>query len=167
MDRERRQQIEQLFEAALDREPDARHEHLAVACADDPTLHAEVEALLAAHELAERLFDEDALRRPSAERAAPERIGPYRITGELGRGGMGTVYLAERADGQFDHRVAIKITNALGGRPDSDGLVRRFLAERRMVARLEHPNIVRLLDGGTTSDGRLGVGRSIRALLRK
>ena len=154
MDRERRQQIEQLFEAALDREPDARHEHLAVACADDPTLHAEVEALLAAHELAERLFDEDALRRPSAERAAPERIGPYRITGELGRGGMGTVYLAERADGQFDHRVAIKITNALGGRPDSDGLVRRFLAERRMVARLEHPNIVRLLDGGTTSDGR-------------
>jgi serine/threonine-protein kinase len=161
MDAERRRQIEQLFDTALDCPTDAREEWLAVACADDPALHAEVEALLAAHELAERLFDDgdDAGgggrgRGFDFERAYPTRIGPYRIAGELGRGGMGTVYLGERADGQFDQRVAIKLTNVLAGRPDSDGLVRRFLAERQMVARLQHPNIVRLIDGGTTTDGR-------------
>ena len=154
MDQERRLQIEQLFESALDCDADGRQEWLAVACADDSALHAEVEALLAAHELAERVFDEDTMHRLASEPAHPKRIGPYRIAGELGRGGMGTVYLAERADGEFEQRVAIKLTNALSGRPDSRGLVRRFLAERQMVARLEHPNIVRLLDGGTMPDGR-------------
>jgi non-specific serine/threonine protein kinase/serine/threonine-protein kinase len=84
-------------------------------------------------------------------RAAPgERIGPYRIIRELGRGGMGSVYLAERADGEFDKQVAIKF---IGG-PLSDPLLRRFREERRILAALDHPNISRLLDGGTTDDGR-------------
>jgi eukaryotic-like serine/threonine-protein kinase len=155
MSNERREQIETLFEAALDREATARHEWLAVACADDHALLAEVEALLAAHEMAERALGSQPWAGPwPRESDVPDRIGPYRVLGELGRGGMGTVYLAEHADGLFDHPVAIKVTNALSGRPDSDVLVRRFIAERQMVGQLEHPNIVRLLDGGTMDDGR-------------
>jgi len=154
MDQERRSQIEQLFESALDRDAATRQAWLAGACADDPALRGEVASLLAAHERAERDFDVDAMRRRALEGVLLERIGPYRIAGELGRGGMGTVYLAEDADGEPGRPVAIKLTNALSGLPDSDGLVRRFLAEREMVARLEHPNIVRLLGGGTMADGR-------------
>ena len=81
----------------------------------------------------------------------PSRIGPYRIVEEIGRGGMGTVYLAERADGQFEQRVAVKLMRA---GLDSTAAQRRFAAERRILARLQHPNIARLLDGGVASDGR-------------
>src|SRR4030095_15493579 len=69
---------------------------------------------------------------------------------ELGRGGMGAVYLAERADGQFEKRVAIKV---LKRGTDTDEVLRRFRIERQILANLEHPNITRLLDGGTTEDG--------------
>src|SRR5690606_26050499 len=79
-----------------------------------------------------------------------ERIGAYRILRELGRGGMGAVYLAERADGQFERRVALKIVR---GGFESAEMVRRFLDERQILARLEHPNIARLLDGGVTEQG--------------
>jgi tetratricopeptide (TPR) repeat protein/tRNA A-37 threonylcarbamoyl transferase component Bud32 len=79
------------------------------------------------------------------------RIGAYRVTEEVGRGGMGAVYLAERADEQFHHKVAIKVL-----RHDSGGvdLMRRFRTERQILAELDHPGIARLLDGGTTDDGR-------------
>jgi eukaryotic-like serine/threonine-protein kinase len=79
-----------------------------------------------------------------------ERVGPFVIREELGRGGMGTVYAAERIDGSFEQRVAIKI---LKRGLDSDEIVHRFLAERSILARLEHPRIARLLDGGVTVDG--------------
>ena len=81
----------------------------------------------------------------------PDRIGAYRVIRELGRGGMGEVYLAERADGHFEQRVAIKLIDE--SRTD-DPLHRRFLAERQILANLVHPNIARLLDGGVVEDGR-------------
>ena len=78
------------------------------------------------------------------------RLGPYRLIRELGRGGMGTVYLAVRDDDAFQKRVAIKV---LKRGMDTDSIVRRFRHERQILASLEHPNIARLLDGGTTPDG--------------
>jgi serine/threonine protein kinase/TolB-like protein len=79
-----------------------------------------------------------------------ERVGAYVIVRELGHGGMGTVFLAERADGQFEKQVAIKILNRGA---DTAEILRRFRAERQILARLDHPNIARLLDAGTTDDG--------------
>src|SRR5205814_7583 len=84
-------------------------------------------------------------RSPSIER----RIGPYRLLRELGHGGMGTVFLAARADEQFDKRVALKVVRG----SDSEEVIRYFRRERQILAGLEHPNIARLLDGGTTDDG--------------
>ena len=78
-------------------------------------------------------------------------IGPYRLVRELGQGGMGVVYLAERADGQFEQRVALKLIKR---GMDSDEILRRFLAERQVLARLSHPHIARLLDGGVTAEGQ-------------
>ena len=83
---------------------------------------------------------------PSAER----RIGPYRLVRRIGRGGMGTVYLAIRDDEAFQRRVAVKV---LKRGMDSDAIVRRFRTERQILAGLSHPNIAALLDGGTTPDG--------------
>jgi serine/threonine protein kinase/Tol biopolymer transport system component len=80
-----------------------------------------------------------------------ERLGAYRIVGELGRGGMGAVYLAERADSEFRRRVAVKVVKR---GMDTDSILRRFRNERQILAALDHPNIARLLDGGTTDDGR-------------
>lgn len=81
----------------------------------------------------------------------PERLGAYRIVKELGRGGMATVYLAERADGQYEKLVAIKV---LHGTVSGSDLRTRFLQERQLLANLDHPNIVRLMDGNVTPDGR-------------
>ena len=78
------------------------------------------------------------------------RIGPYEIEREIGRGGMGTVYLAFRADDAFEKKVAIKVTPGALGSPEA---VERFKRERQILARLEHPNIARLLDGGATEEG--------------
>lgn len=79
-----------------------------------------------------------------------ERIGAYRITGALGTGGMGTVYLAERADGEFEQKVALKLIKR---GMDSEAILRRFINERQILASLRHPNIAHLIDGGTTDDG--------------
>jgi serine/threonine-protein kinase len=79
------------------------------------------------------------------------KIGPYRVIRELARGGMGAVYLAERADGQFEQHVALKLIKR---GMDSDEIHRRFLAERQIVARLGHRHIARLLDGGVTAEAQ-------------
>jgi eukaryotic-like serine/threonine-protein kinase len=83
--------------------------------------------------------------------APGDRVGPFRIVGELGRGGMGVVYEAERVDGAFEQRVAIKWLLARGG----DTRVAQFRRERQILAALRHPHIARLLDGGETDDGML------------
>src|SRR6185436_17373759 len=79
------------------------------------------------------------------------RVGPYRLLRELGRGGMGVVHLAERAEGGFAQRVVIKLIKR---GMDSDAILRRFLRERQILAGLEHVNVARLLDGGVTEDGQ-------------
>ena len=86
---------------------------------------------------------------PPSEPVVERRIGAYRVLRELGHGGMGTVYLAARADDQYQKRVAIKVVRGL----DSEQIVRHFRRERQILAALDHPNIARLLDGGTTEDG--------------
>jgi eukaryotic-like serine/threonine-protein kinase len=92
----------------------------------------------------------EAMERPD-ELAPGGQIGPYRILGLLGRGGMGEVYRAERADGVFEQRVALKLVKR---GMDSAEILRRFQRERQILARLNHPGIARLLDGGTAPDGR-------------
>ena len=121
-------------------------------CADDTTLLREAEKLLAHDTTVFEEFAEFAaarLRRDERDRIG-ERIGAYAVISELGRGGMGAVYLAERADGQFEKRVAIKV---LKRGTDTDEVLRRFRIERQILANLEHPNITRLLDAGITTDG--------------
>ena len=121
-------------------------------CADDITLLREAEDLLACDTTAfEQLAELAAARLNQNEQdRIGERIGAYAIIRELGRGGMGAVYLGERADGQFQKLVAIKI---LKRGTDTDEVLRRFRIERQILANLEHPNITRLLDAGTTTDG--------------
>src|SRR6185436_1352446 len=78
------------------------------------------------------------------------RLGPWRIVRELGRGGMGRVYLAERADGAFEQKVAVKV---LKRGLDTDEILARFIQERQILARLDDPHIARVVDGGVTEDG--------------
>jgi eukaryotic-like serine/threonine-protein kinase len=147
------QRLEDLFHAALERPPAERAAFLAEACGDDPELRVEVERLLEADAQASVFVGSASaeLGRVAASVAPQsEQIGSYRIIRELGRGGMGTVYLAERADAQFSMRVAIKLIKR---GMDSDAVLARFRHERQILAGLEHPNIARLLDGGTTPEG--------------
>jgi serine/threonine protein kinase/tetratricopeptide (TPR) repeat protein len=125
---------------------------LTESCADDATLLRDAEDLLACDtEAFEQLAELAAVRlHQNQEERIGERIGAYAIIRELGRGGMGAVYLGERADGQFQKQVAIKI---LKRGTDTDEVVRRFRNERQILANLDHPNITRLLDAGVTGDG--------------
>lgn len=143
-----RTRIEAAFEEAIGQDVPARSEFLAALRETDPEIAAAVEQLLQAHARAEGILDKPPAARP---RSSERRIGPYRVLSELGRGGMGVVYLAERDDGEFQRRVAVKI---LAGSPDGEELHQRFRAERQILATLDHPNIAQLIDGGVT-DGRL------------
>ncbi len=150
--------LEPLLDKALELAPDERPAYLDTACSGDPQLRAELEQLLDSCERAEHLLGKPAPEVCSALFATPppagpgpdDRIGPYRIVGEAGRGGMGVVYLAERADEQFEQRVALKLMRRGFDEPH---LVRRFFEERQILASLDHPLIARLLDGGLTNDG--------------
>jgi TolB-like protein/Flp pilus assembly protein TadD len=130
-----------------------RTAYLERSCEGDTTLMREVEDLLAlSTENLDDLADNAPVtfRHPAPVQPIGQRIGAYEIVREIGRGGMGAVYLAKRADGQFEKQVAIKL---LKRGTDTDEILRRFHAERRILARLDHPNIARLLDAGTTDDG--------------
>ena len=160
-----------LFTAALEMDAPARDAFLRRECGDRPDLRREVEALLHAASAAESAFggiaagigatleeciSHRADARPDRLASEPDeppgrRIGRYRVVRRLARGGMGTVYLAERADGAFRRRVALKL---LRRGLDTDDILDRFRAERQILADLEHPNIARLIDGGSTVDGR-------------
>ena len=122
--------------------------------ADEPRLRQEALALLAEFETRGDLLDRPALdaiarRAPAIELQPGHRVGAYRVLSLLGRGGMGEVYRAERADGQFEQQVALKLL-----RPDAIEHLGRFIAERRILARFEHPGIARLHDAGVADDGR-------------
>lgn len=154
MNPERWQRLEELFHAALERPGGERAVFLDEACGGDGELRAELDRLLQAEARADAFVGSTAggLGRMAAAAVLPhpDHIGAYRIVRELGRGGMGAVYLGERADAQFDMRVAIKVIKR---GMDTDGVLQRFRHERQILAGLVHPNIARLLDGGTTEDG--------------
>jgi eukaryotic-like serine/threonine-protein kinase len=150
--RERWPEVKSLLEQALEVPPEERTALLARLGAE-PALVAEVQALLALDDQAAGFIDEPlfSFQQPAPELETGRRLGPWRLLRPLGKGGMGTVYLAERADGAFDLTVAVKL---LSTGLDTEELIARFEAERHILARLIHPNIARLLDGGTGEDGR-------------
>ncbi|RPH53922.1 serine/threonine protein kinase, partial [bacterium] len=153
---ERWQQVKTILEQALDRKPGERAAFLATVCKDDGDLSAEVESLLAVEAESEDFIETPLVRlRPSEPPLEPlavgERVGAYRIVREAGRGGMGSVYLASRADEAFEKQVAVKVIRR---GMDTEEVVRRFRAERQILAKLDHPNIAKLLDAGATEDGR-------------
>jgi len=137
-----------VFEAALARSEAERAAFMAAACGGDDVLRAEVERLLALDSDAQTFFDRlgDDLRPPEA---LPERVGPWRIEREIGRGGMGRVLLAHRDDGAFEQTAAVKLVESA-----APGLVRRFRRERRILAGLDHPGVARLIGAGALPDGR-------------
>ncbi len=155
MDPARLQRLLQLFDDALEQPEDARAAWLAHACGEDLALHSEVEAMLAADAAADQEGQADPitpkldlLREEAAEPVdlpPGTRIGPWNVQGVLGRGGMGAVYRVARADGAYQHEAALKrIRIGL----DSTLARQRFLRERQILARLQHPHIAGLLDGG-------------------
>jgi serine/threonine-protein kinase len=151
-DRDQRAAIEAIFDEAVEIATDRRAAWVAERCRDDPDLRREVELLLAAHQQRDGVLDVPAARHIAGMLEDPSRgrrIGPYRVLRELGRGGMGVVYLAERDDGQFRRRVAVKVLRAT---PDAAEQERRFLAERQILASLSHKHIAQLLDGGVADD---------------
>jgi serine/threonine protein kinase/Tol biopolymer transport system component/Tfp pilus assembly protein PilF len=158
---ERWKLVEQLLEAALEQAPAARSAFLSDACHGDDELRREVESLLQADAQASHFLDDPLLASIATVHDAPTtnedlpslngaRIGAYQIEREIGRGGMGAVYLAVRADNVFQKRVAIKIVKR---GMDTDFILRRFRRERQILATLNHPNVAALLDGGSTTDG--------------
>ena len=169
--------VREVFDAAAELAPAERAALLDRACGEDAGLRAEVERLLRAYDKADEfieqpalaMFDSSATDHPTKEifvEMTGQRIGQYRVVRELGRGGMGVVFLAERTDGEFHKLVAIKLLP-----PDAEeSAVQRFRRERQILADLEHPNIARLMDGGTL-DGQPYVvmeyveGQSLRKIL--
>jgi serine/threonine protein kinase len=162
MNAETWQQLKTCFHAALELAPEDRTAFLIQACNGDDELRDRVEKLLVSHDnagsfLAAPAIIDAGVISPVAETECGghsdrigQRIGPYEILREIGHGGMGTVFLAVRADDQYRKEVAVKIVNK---GMDTDTILRRFVMERQILANLEHPNIARLLDGGTTADG--------------
>ncbi|HSJ64809.1 MAG TPA: serine/threonine-protein kinase [Gemmatimonadaceae bacterium] len=162
---ERWRRTDAVFSAALEREPDEREAFVRTTCEGDDALRHDVMALLATAATDDSTLDGDAasfaaplVRAMAAEPhhdaddlAPGARIGAYRITRELARGGMGAVYLAERDDDEFRKAVALKVVKR---GIDTDEVLQRFRAERQILAGFAHPNIASLLDGGATGDGR-------------
>ncbi len=169
MNKNQWQQIEKIFYSAMELPPGERDDFVGQACAGDEELRQEVRALLAANRDAASFLDSPVAMPPHSGTLSPTlvmpqaisnstsaaesgiRVGHYRMLREIGRGGMGAVWLAEHADGQFRQQVAIKLLHAGA---ENEEISRRFRHERQILASLDHPNIARLLDGGTTEDGR-------------
>jgi len=154
---ERWERVKEVFAHASTLDGAAREDYLVGMCAQDAELRSEVDSLLAAHESDDSLLDHQAEQfapsLESSEEADPwlgRRIGAYEIIACIGRGGMGAVYRARRADAQYEKEVAIKVVRAGFG---TELVLQRFWAERQFLANLDHPNIARLLDGGATSSG--------------
>src|SRR5215469_9145769 len=149
------ERVQDLFLAAADLAPEEQARFLDANCGADRDLRREVESLLAAdHNPGEDLVS-------AVETAAQSlfgvtnpvgaRLGAYRVIREIGRGGMGTVYLAIRDDDQYHKQVAIKLIRQ---GMDTADVLDRFRHERQILANLDHPYIARLIDGGTSPDGR-------------
>src|ERR1700757_521716 len=155
---ERWDEIKEKLLAALELQPAQRSAYLARIDAVDPVLREELDSLIACHERSGTDFLNEPLAQVTsalASQAEPDallgrRVGSYQIMGQIGFGGMGEVYRAFRADDEYKKQVAIKLVRA---GQNSDFVVNRFKNERQILASLDHPNIARLLDGGTTEKG--------------
>ena len=153
MNAERWRRVRELFDEALDLAPGRRPAFLEALGDADAPLAEEVESLLRASEGSDDFLETPAVeqfRALDVETEARSRIGPYSVLRELGHGGMGTVYLGARSDQGFEKTVAIKLVRR---GMDTDFILERFRNERRILADLDHPNIARILDGGSTEDG--------------
>lgn len=149
--------VSTLFAAAAELPPERRQEFLSAACGQDPALRAEVESLLAVHDI-----DPDFLHRPGAEvhprppddavGAAGQVVGGYQLLHRIGHGGMAEVYFAERQHQGAAQGVAVKLLHAGFSHPE---IIERFRREQRILAGFDHPGVSRLLDSGTADDGRL------------
>jgi serine/threonine protein kinase len=154
MPHEKWDRIEEIFLQAADVPPSERGPLLDRICGGDTEMRMEVESLLRADATGESgvcaAIESEVACMLNEYLPVDTRLGPYRLLKEIGRGGMGTVYLAERADGQFQKQVAVKMV-----RPDMDTefILARFRRERQVLGGLDHPNIGRLLDGGTADNG--------------
>lgn len=158
-----RSRWEDLFDELAELPPPARAQRLTALEGEDPVLADRLARLLAADgetagflarpvaELLGATEDTDGEGVAEPELPAGTRIGSWRLLGLLGRGGMGEVYLAERSEGTFTQRAALKVVKR---GMDSRAIVRRFVRERQILSRLDHPGIARLLDGGSTGDGQ-------------
>lgn len=147
--------LERIYSEVLEAPPEERGELLERLCGGDPALRERVQRLISSSDAAFEWFDgvaervgEDIASLPPT--GQPDRVGPYRLLEPIGSGGMGDVFRAERIE-EYEQRVAIKLVRRTISRPDA---VARFVRERGILARLEHPNIARLLDGGVTEDRR-------------
>ena len=146
------EQVKEILASALERDPLQRSGFVREACGEDAALLADVESLLSHYDQADSLLENS----PHTETGEPfssqagKKVGAYRLLRECGQGGMAVVYLGERDDRLFRKRVAIKML-----KPGAHGeqVVRRFYHERQTLAAMDHPNIVKLLDGGSTDDG--------------
>lgn len=152
------QEIDRVFSKALELSADSRQAYLERTCSDQPELLAAVEDLLRNAETQDDLLDAGAQYKTQWLREAEtvfhtgnedQRIGPWRLVREIGRGGMGVVYLAERADGEYRQQAALKLVRLDGGAHRRE----RFARERQILADLDHPGIARLLDGGVSNNG--------------
>jgi eukaryotic-like serine/threonine-protein kinase len=158
---ERWKKVEEIFNAAVEKSAQERAVFLSETCGEDSPLRAEVERLLALDQEAGDFIESPVavsqithlVEFPFTDQTFTligQQLGAYQLEREIGRGGMGAVYLATRADNEFSKRVAIKLVKR---GMDTDFIIRRFRNERQILANLDHPNIARLLDGGTTRDG--------------
>lgn len=162
MSPERWQRVKELFHSAMERDPGLRAAFLEEVCREDATLRADVESLIASHEAEPGFIELPAAHIAGVPKLwgtdglAGETLGPYRLERPIAYGGMGVVYLAARADEAYRKQVAVKVVRSdlfLDAPLRREELKRRFRTERQTLASLDHPNIARLLDGGTTDDG--------------
>jgi eukaryotic-like serine/threonine-protein kinase len=157
------QKIEKIFDEAAELPRAGREDFLKKACGGDDDLRREVEALLAADEQSNDFIESPIIASNTLANLLPnnpedsvaphllgKRVGSYELIRELGRGGMGAVFLARRADSEYRKDVAVKLVKR---GMDTDFILKRFRNERQILATLDHPNVARLLDGGTTTDG--------------
>lgn len=151
MNATRFQKVKDIFAEAVEQSPADRAGFLRERCGTDENLLREIESLIAAHEEPANLIEANALNfAENGGNYQGKTFGNYKIVREIGHGGMGAVFLAKRADGEFDQQVALKIVRQTIA---SNELERHFRRERQILASLNHPNIAKLLDGGVSENG--------------
>lgn len=154
MNSEQWNRVQIFFKELIDLDPDSRSTRMEQIKTEDPNLFDELRSLLAADSMETSLLDGFAVENIDLSELVPMegvQIGPFEIVRQIGSGGMGNVYLARRVKGGFEQTTALKLIKyGMGSEP----AIRRFEAERNILARLQHPHIARLVDGGLTSEGR-------------